>query len=115
MSSPSRHSMRTQVVPFGLCALTLIALTFATPSVAFDARESREAVEAWLDEMQSYFEAHPELREAPGSGWKPYNRVKWFLDQRRADGELPHPMARWQACKTDDKNLWLLCRRRSIA
>jgi photosystem II stability/assembly factor-like uncharacterized protein len=97
MSLPFRNSMKNQLAILSLITLIMIALTVPTPSAAFDAKASREATEAWLDEMHSYFEAHPELRDMPGSGWKPYNRAKWFLDQRRADGELPDPMARWRA------------------
>lgn len=50
-----------------------------------------------LDQMGAYFDAHPEMKESKGSGWNPYNRLKWFHEQRLLDGELPDPGARWRA------------------
>ncbi len=97
MSRLSGSSGRTPVSLSGLLLLTLITLAGSSPSAAVDAETSKESLEEWLEEMRLYFETYPELRDMPGSGWKPYNRVKWFLDQRRADGELPDPMARWRA------------------
>jgi hypothetical protein len=47
--------------------------------------------------MADYYEANPELKNQKGSGWKPYNRLKWFHEQRMMNGELPPVGARWQA------------------
>lgn len=77
-----------------------IALGAAAPSHTFAAPVRDEAAaddRAWLDEMGAYYEAHPELKTTPGSGWKPYNRVKWFYEQRMVNGE-PVPIgARYRA------------------
>jgi photosystem II stability/assembly factor-like uncharacterized protein len=40
--------------------------------------------------MERFYAAHPELRDQPGSGWKPFNRIKWNI-QRRLGGRLPEP------------------------
>ncbi|HMB71218.1 MAG TPA: hypothetical protein VKU85_18045, partial [bacterium] len=82
---------------FVLIAAALIALT-SVPS-AFAAPEAREA-EAILDlfdEVDTYFDRNPELKTAPGGGWKPYNRYKWFLQRRLEEGGLPEPGALWRA------------------
>jgi hypothetical protein len=47
--------------------------------------------------MGAYFDAHPELKTTQGSGWKPYNRRKWFIEQRLVDGRQPAAGARWEA------------------
>ncbi len=52
---------------------------------------------AWLNEMARFYEIHPELKEQRGSGWKPYNRVKWLLESRMTDGRPPDFGARWEA------------------
>jgi photosystem II stability/assembly factor-like uncharacterized protein len=51
----------------------------------------------WLNEMARFYEEHPELKDQRGSGWKPYNRVKWLLEPRMTDGRLPVLGARWEA------------------
>jgi hypothetical protein len=51
----------------------------------------------WLVTMGEYFAAHPELRTQRGSGWKPYNRMKWFVEQRRVDGDPIPADALWRA------------------
>jgi len=51
----------------------------------------------WLDEMGAYYEAHPELKTTKGSGWKPYNRVKWFYEQRMLNDEPVPVGARYRA------------------
>jgi photosystem II stability/assembly factor-like uncharacterized protein len=50
----------------------------------------------WLNEMARFYEVYPELKEQRGGGWKPYNRVKWLLEQRMTDGRLPEFGARWE-------------------
>jgi photosystem II stability/assembly factor-like uncharacterized protein len=35
-----------------------------------------------LGYLGAYFDAHPELKTTPSSGWKPYNRWKWLLETR---------------------------------
>ncbi|MFH1312646.1 MAG: T9SS type A sorting domain-containing protein [Candidatus Eisenbacteria bacterium] len=51
----------------------------------------------WLNEMARFYEEYPELKEQRGSGWKPYNRVKWLLEPRMTDDKLPDFGARWEA------------------
>lgn len=48
----------------------------------------------WLDGMAELFEFHPERKVTRGTGWNPYNRIRWFTDLTRdADGRLPEPGA----------------------
>lgn len=47
--------------------------------------------------MAAYYAEHPELKEQPGSGWKPYNRIKYFVEQRLGDAEAIPLGARWKA------------------
>jgi hypothetical protein len=58
-------------------------------------RPTENRFERWLDERGAYFELHPELKKTKGSGWKPYNRAKWFYEQRLVDGVPPSSLARW--------------------
>jgi hypothetical protein len=51
----------------------------------------------WFDHMDGFYDANPELKRTPGSGWKPFNRVRWFQKQRMVNGELPPVGARWRA------------------
>jgi photosystem II stability/assembly factor-like uncharacterized protein len=51
----------------------------------------------WMEEMGRFYKEHPDLRSEKGSGWKPYNRVKWLLEPRMTDGKLPEFGARWEA------------------
>ena len=78
-----------------------IGLTAAvsTPVVAAEPVRDEAAVidQAWLDEMGAYDEAHPELKTTRGSGWKPYNRAKWFYEQRMVNGEPVPVGARYRA------------------
>jgi hypothetical protein len=53
----------------------------------------------WFDEMEAFYAANPELKDTPGSGWKPYNRIKWFQSNRMFNGELPAIDARWNAAQ----------------
>ena len=51
-----------------------------------------------FEQVDEFFERNPELKTTRGSGWKPYNRFKWFFEQRLdPDGQLPAPGARWRA------------------
>ena len=76
----------------------LLAVSAAAPEVSAEARQVQEK----FDAMGRYFEAHPELKTTPGSGWKPYNRSKWFHEQRMHEGELPPAGARWAAWSPSD-------------
>ena len=48
---------------------------------------SQEMMTSWLTEMSEFYDLHPELKTTKGSGWKPYNRAKWFYEQRMVNGE----------------------------
>jgi len=78
--------------------LPLLALV-ATPAAASVTRDEAplDRGERWLAEMAAYYEAHPELKELPGSGWKPYNRIRWEHGVTVVDGVRPEPGARWKA------------------
>jgi hypothetical protein len=83
------------------CAVLGILVAFVPWLEASAAPEptdfASEQARTWLRDMGAYFDAHPELKTTPGSGWKPYNRRKWFLEQRMVNGQLPEPGARWEA------------------
>jgi photosystem II stability/assembly factor-like uncharacterized protein len=75
----------------------LLLLTLPAASAAAEREEATTELLDWLQEKAQYFEAHPERTEEKGSGWKPYNRHKWFVEKRMYDGELPAAGARWAA------------------
>jgi hypothetical protein len=83
------------------CALVVVALRLAAGPVqeAAAAPQASEAlpVQDLFDEIDRYFESNPALKTTPGSGWKPYNRMKWFVERRLDGGRLPDPGARWRA------------------
>ena len=88
---------------FSVMVLVLVALAgwIALPMDAGAAPPAGSAVtEEWLDQMRSFFDSHPELKEQRGSGWKPFNRLLWMADQRRVRGELPPPGARWRTWRS---------------
>lgn len=93
--------IRGGILSFALAAsLALPNVSFAAPSAPQDAADVSEETEDWLDSMAAYYEAHPELKTTKSSGWKPYNRIKWFAEQRDVNGEPPPIGARalaWQA------------------
>ncbi len=90
----------------GLFALGLFAAAFVVlapaPSVrAADdgplATPHQESFSEWVARMEAYFDQNPELKSTPGSGWKPFNRFKWFYEERLSeDGTIPIG-ARWNA------------------
>lgn len=64
----------------------------AAPGVPSDrAADAR----AFFDHMDDYFDRHPELKERRGSGWNPYNRIKWLESPIFADGAPPTAEHRW--------------------
>jgi uncharacterized cupin superfamily protein len=62
-----------------------------------------ERFSEWVARMDSYYTRHPELKEQRGSGWKPYNRLKWFYGHRVFQDAGNAVQARWNAYlrKTD--------------
>jgi hypothetical protein len=83
-------------------ALTLaLAATAPTPAAAVSSET--QAYMDWVTQMTTFYETNPDLVTTPGSGWKPFNRYRWFADQRMFEGELPAADARWKVWqyKTD--------------
>ena len=82
-----------------LLASLCFALAGSSRAIAAEpVRDEAAAVDkAWLDELGAYYEAHPELKTTRGSGWKPYNRAKWFYEQRMVNGEPVPVGARYRA------------------
>ena len=83
-------------------AATLLGLLVtAVPSFVDAAEPVRDEIsdmgQTWFDEMAAHYEAQPELKTTRGSGWKPYNRVKWFYEQRMVNGEPVPVGARYRA------------------
>jgi len=95
----TKHSrpLRAVLGSFLGAALAVLAVLGPFASVSHAADRETQEFRSWLDEKAAFFEAHPERRITPGSGWKPYNRAKWFHEQRMLDGELPPVGARWRA------------------
>jgi hypothetical protein len=46
--------------------------------------------------MGTFFEENPHLKSQRGSGWKPYNRIRWATARRLTEGRLPAWGARWE-------------------
>jgi hypothetical protein len=78
--------------PAVLALLWLFSSASAAPAPSGSGR-----VEQWLSRMADHYELNPELKDTKGSGWKPYNRAKWFYEQRLLNGVPPAPDARWNA------------------
>ena len=81
--------------------IALAGLAFALtggPQAAFAADPTETRLLEWFDRMDARFEANPEMREMPGSGWKPFNRTKWEYQRLTVGGaSLPTPEQRWEA------------------
>lgn len=98
MTSHSKVSPRSFLWIAVFAALALG--TALRASVAFAAPEQRDEKRIfldWFDQMDAFYEAHPEYKTMPGGGWKPYNRIKWFQLNRMENGELPPVEARLDA------------------
>jgi hypothetical protein len=75
----------------------LVGLGLAPAAQAAPERTSEQRLLDWFHDMDAFYAANPDLKHSPGSGWKPYNRAKWFTQQRMVDGQLPPVGARWRA------------------
>jgi hypothetical protein len=73
-----------------------LALAAAPPARAAAPAEA-DGVSDWLGRMGERFEANPQWKSLKGTGWKPYNRLKWFFEQRMVQGQDPPPGARFLA------------------
>ena len=75
--------------------LFVIAVLGAGSSPAAAAAD--RSMEEWITAKAAYYDAHPELKDTKGSGWKPFNRAKWYYETRLSlDGTPPAPDARWK-------------------
>jgi len=79
-----------------LAAVALLSLVTpaAAPALPRERDEATAEYRAWVAEHEARFAAHPELARAKGSGFKPFHRQLWFMEQRLLDGELPGAEAR---------------------
>jgi hypothetical protein len=75
-----------------LALLSLLFVLFATRALA-----AVETFREWEARMAAFYEANPELKGEKGSGWKPYNRFKYFMEQRMQGAEEIPAGARWNA------------------
>ena len=73
------------------------ALVFSAGLAAAASQPTPDRFLTDLERMGRYFEEHPELKTRRSTGWKPYNRAKWFSASRMADGRIASPKARWDA------------------
>ena len=67
--------------PFSSRFLVLVAVLAGVPSAPSRAADDLESA---LSFLEAHYEAHPELKTTPSSGWKPYNRLRWLLETRLA-------------------------------
>ncbi len=59
--------------------------------------ESPNSVDAWIRQMEAHFDVRADLKETKGSGWKPFNRIKWLHEGRSsASGGKSEALARWR-------------------
>jgi photosystem II stability/assembly factor-like uncharacterized protein len=82
-----------------LSGVFLTGVPFSPPEAPAD-----ETITSETASRESALLDRPDLRHERGSGWKPYNRVKWATERRMRNGRLPAPGARWEA--------WLVKRER---
>ena len=78
---------------FGLVAAFVLPAAAQAPTVELDSIEEDD----FFVRMGEYFEAHPELKTQRSTGWKPYNRMKWFYDQRVVRGRPSTGADLWRA------------------
>jgi hypothetical protein len=90
---PARTAHRLAVFFFTslFAAMPLTALAIDEPEAT-----AEESFTDWVNRMSAFYETYPELKTQPGSGWKPFNRAKWFYEQRMVNGEIPAD-GRWKA------------------
>jgi hypothetical protein len=85
--------LRSQV----LLPVAAVALTLSVPSaVAAAEPRSPSPLLEWMESMEQFFEESPELKDQRGSGWKPFNRMKWNIEHRLG-GRLPEAREMFEA------------------
>ena len=87
-----RRTLAARVISGRIVSLTLALLIPASPCVPVSA--DTDPLSIWISGQEDWFSTHPELMTS-GTGWKPYQRIRWFTEERRLDGELPAPGSRW--------------------
>jgi hypothetical protein len=98
ISRPKGLAMFRRLLPPAALALGILIISgiiFADSARGVEV----EPVEDWLAGQAAWFDAHPDLKSLPGSGWKPYNRAKWFHERNRFEGRIPSPAERWRASR----------------
>ncbi len=93
-----RSTISPALVLGALCTAALPA----SPATAADA--ATEQFLQWIADGDAFFQENPELQERSGTGWKPFNRIKWFHEQRMHGGELPAAGARWIAVEQKEQS-----------
>jgi hypothetical protein len=78
-------------------SVALLLLSLAVLAGAQPAAQPQSEFKEWADSWGAYFDANPELKVTKSSGWKPYNRFKWFYEQRMDDGQDIPLDGRWNA------------------
>ncbi len=73
--------------------VSLFALVLLV-GIAGSALGDPDPVLEWLRGRDQHFAEHPELVGKSGTGYNPYARARWFLEQRMVDGALPEGDAR---------------------
>ncbi len=63
-------------------AILAAAGTCPVPPAAASPGDAGAVAPTGLERLGLWFEAHPEYKSTPGSGWKPYNRDLWFYQTR---------------------------------
>ncbi|MBZ0269917.1 T9SS type A sorting domain-containing protein [bacterium] len=85
-----------------VCAIALI-VAYVLPAAAEPT--PRHATEEWLASMEAYYQANPTLQTTPGSGWKPYNRTKWYREQRKIGDRYATAGDLWNAWEAKEQIL----------
>lgn len=87
--------MRTSRSAAMLAAAIALIAAYVLPAAAEPV--PGHATEEWLAKMEAYYNEHPQLQSTPGSGWKPYNRTKWYRDMRKDGDRLATAGDVWSA------------------
>lgn len=88
------------MTPAAMATRTILLLGALALSAGLGAAAPRPAPDGFLtdlDRMGRYFEEHPELKTRRSTGWKPYNRARWFSANRVENGRPVDPRVRWDA------------------
>ncbi len=92
------RSDRPRIEAALLAALGLTILPAALAPAAHAGSAAADYAE-WDARKAAFFDAHPEFKteREQGTGWEPYNRIKWLTEPRMVGGEENPAGARWNA------------------